>query len=688
MKKKLIVVFAFLIIAFIGLVARLMYIEDVNGDVYERVVLSQQAYDSSTIAYRRGDITDSKGTLLATSVDVYNLVLDAYVINSRDAYIDPSVTAVVECYGDELKESDIRDILQNKPNSRYNILIKRMSYENMRLLYDMMNDGEHPLVKGLWFEKEYIRVYPYGNLADGVIGFTKNDGSGMSGLESYYEDYLTGVNGRTFGYLNTDSDYERTTKPAIDGGTVVCTIDVNLQSIVEDKIHEFAEVYRNNYRDGAGAENIGVIIMNPKTGAVMAMADYPDFDLSNPRDLSAYYTDEEISAMDDDEMYDALNGIWKNYCISSTYEPGSTAKPFTVACGLDTGSLKGDEVYLCDGGQHVADYYIRCVNIYGHGMETLEGALMDSCNDALMQMADAIGISNFTTYQRLFGFGLRTNIDIPGEARTDSLVYTADNMKPIDLATNSFGQTFNTTMIQLITGFSSLINGGYMYQPYVVSEVVSPGGQLLMHKSPEVLKQTIARSTSDTLRGYLNKVTSGDGTGHYAKVPGYSMGGKTGTAQMIPRDGINYLVSFIGYLPADDPELVIYCVVDRPNAADQPHSTFAQNIVREILEEALPYLGVYPDEEIPGDDYDPESTNMLTGVAIFSEHAVEVQQTYSASKLITPVAEDTPTEDDTVGDTGDTDELDIDEESAGGSERIEGIPEETAGGDAEAEEDE
>lgn len=672
MKKKLVVVFTALCIAFVALAVRLMYIEEVKGDSYERVVLSQQAYDSTSIAYRRGDITDSKGTVLSTSVDVYNLILDASVINSRESYIDPTVSALMECYGASLDEHEIRRILTDKPRSRYNVLLRKMPYDDMRLLYDIMNDGEHPLVKGLWFEKEYIRVYPYGRLADGVIGFTRSDGSGISGLESYYDDYLTGVNGRIYGYLNTDSEYERTVKSAVDGATVVTTLDVNLQSIVEDKIREFIEVYRDNYIEGPGAENIGVIIMNPKNGAVLAMADYPDFDLSDPRNLSEYYTEEELAGMDDEEMYDALNGIWKNFCIASTYEPGSTAKPFTVACGLDTGTLKGDETYVCDGGEHISNYYIRCVNIYGHGTETIKDALMDSCNDALMQMADTIGIDNFTDYQRLFGFGLRTNIDIPGEARTDSLIYTKDNMKGIDLATNSFGQTFNTTMIQLATGFSSIINGGYVYQPYVVSDVIAQGGQTVLHRSSEVLKQTISKNTSDRMREYLYGVVSEGGTGRYAKVNGYSMGGKTGTAQMLPRDGINYLVSFIGYLPQDDPELLIYVVVDRPNTEDQPHSTYAQNIAREILESALSYLNFYPDEEMREDVLSPEVTNMLTGVSAYSERALEVQKSFGG---IIPEGDER-----IRADEFDTEGNPVESEDSGDAENNEGTASEEQGG--------
>jgi stage V sporulation protein D (sporulation-specific penicillin-binding protein) len=232
-------------------------------------------------------------------------------------------------------------------------------------------------------------------------------------------------------------------------------------------------------------------------------------------------------------------------------------------------------------------------------METVEQALMNSCNDALMQMSYSIGVDNFTTYQQIFGFGQKTNIDLPGEARTDSLIYTADNMTAIDLATNSFGQNFNTTMIQTATAFCSLVNGGSLYQPRVVEKITDEDGNTIETMSPTLLRQTVSEGTSDLLKSYMYSVVS-SGTGATAKVDGYSMGGKTGTAQKAGRDGVNYLLSFIGFAPVDDPQLVIYCVVDEPNVQEQWHSTFAQNIVREILEEILPYMNIYRDEETTG----------------------------------------------------------------------------------------
>ena len=299
---------------------------------------------------------------------------------------------------------------------------------------------------------------------------------------------------------------------------------------------------------------------------------------------------------------------------------------------METGTLIGDETYVCDGKEVIAGSPINCVNRSGHGVETLRTAIMDSCNDALMQMSYRIGVDNFCKYQNLFGFGLKTNIDLPGEARTDSLIYTPENMKTIDLATNSFGQNFNTTMIQIASAFCSLVNNGEYYQPHMVSKVLDSAGNTIRTVDPVLLKQTVSQETSETLRGFM-KDTVAEGTAKYAQVSGYSIGGKTGTAQISTaagKDKENYLVSFLGFVPTEDPELVIYCIVDKPNAAEQAHSTYAQNIVREILEEALPYLNIYPTEPVEEDALTPDQTNFYTGLSAFltvpSEEVIRQQE--------------------------------------------------------------
>lgn len=605
MQKKLLIMFGIVALMMIGLIGRLMYIEHTSGEKYEKIVLSQQEYDSQIVPYQRGDIVDTKGTVLATSIAVYNVILDCSVLTSDEKYIDPTIQALVQCFP-ELTAEQLYAYVKEQPDSRYIILKKKASYEEIQPFVELQEAVDekdnkiNPNIKGVWFEKEYQRQYPYGPLASAVIGFTAAGNVGVNGLENSYNSLLNGIDGREYGYLNADNNFEKTIKSAVNGNNIVSTIDINIQSIVEQKIAEFNAAYSNGFREGeGGATHIGVVVMDPNNGDVLAMANYPNYDLSNPRDLSAYYTPEELAVMDENAKMDALNKLWQNFCVTYTYEPGSTAKPFTMAAGLETGTLLGGENYMCDGYEMVGGHRVNCVNRQGHGMETLEQALMNSCNDALMQMSYGIGAENFTEYQQIFGFGQKTNIDLPGETRTDSLIYTKEDMTPIDLATNSFGQNFNTTMIQLATAFCSVVNGGDLYQPRLVKKITDENGNTIQDISPTLLRQTISKQTSDTLKQFMYATVTG-GTAKTAKVDGYSMGGKTGTAQKAGRDGVNYLVSFIGFAPVENPELVIYCVVDEPNVQEQWHSTFAQNITREILEEVLPYMNIYRDEETTG----------------------------------------------------------------------------------------
>lgn len=613
MRKKLIVLFTVLTVCLCALIGRLMYINYTSGEKYEKKVLSMQSYDSVTIPYQRGDIVDRNGTVLATSVAVYNVIMDCSVMTSESKvdgekvqkYLEPTIEALVECFP-ELDKGTLYQYATERPDSKYIILLKKLPYEEIQPFVQLQEaldeDGKkvNPNIKGVWFEKEYQRRYPFDSLASSVLGFVSSGNVGTIGLENFYNDTLNGINGREYGYLNSESDFEKTVIAPQDGNTLVTTIDANIQSVVEKKILEFNAAYTNNYRDGAGSINTAVIVMNPNNGAVLAMAEYPTFDLNNPRDVSGLFTEEELETVSAEEQMDALNQLWRNFCVSETYEPGSVQKPFTIAGGLETGKLNTNMSFLCDGHETISGSTIGCVNRNGHGMETLELSLMDSCNDALMQMStNHIGVTDFTKYQSIFGFGQKTGIDLPGEAYTASLVYTEENMKTIDLATNSFGQNYNSTMIQVASAFSSLVNGGTYYQPYLVSKVLGADGGTVSVTEPMVLKQTVSKSTSELLKKYMyNTVTSG--TGSTAKVDGYSLGGKTGTAEKQPRNQGNYLVSFIGFAPYENPELVIYCIVDEPNTEDQPHSYYAQNIVREILEEILPYMNIYPDEETTG----------------------------------------------------------------------------------------
>ncbi len=612
MKKKLLLLFVFVIGCLSALVGRLAYIEVTSNEEYEKIVLANQEYSSTTIAYRRGDIVDRKGTVLATSTDVYNVILDCSVINARETYLEPTMAALKACFSEDqllYTYEEILEYIEENPSSQYCKIADKLSYAEITAFNEMAD--ENSLIKGIWFDKEYERQYPLGSLASALVGYAAAGNEGASGIESSYNDILNGTNGRKYGYLNSDSNYEVSVKEAINGETVVSTIDANLQSIVEEKVKEFYDTLTNNYTTGGGAERIGVIIMDPNTGEVLAMCNYPNYDYSedNAYNLSLFYSEEEIEAMDDDAWSSAILSLQQNYCLTYTYEPGSTAKPFTLACGLETGTITEDMTFYCDGYEDIADYTIHCVNRNGHGVQTLSECLENSCNDAFMQMSYKIGAANFAKYQQIFNFGLKTNIDLPEEIRTSSLIYSESSLTKINLATNAFGQNFNVSMIQLISAYCSIVNGGSYYLPHVVNRITDEDGNTVETIEPTLLKRTVSEDTANTLLTYLNAVVE-EGSCNYAKVDAYSLAGNTGTAQKeaLDEDGNatstrasgKYLVSFIGNVPAEDPELVIYVVVDEPNVDDQAHSSYAQHLCREILEEALPYLNIYPDEDYTG----------------------------------------------------------------------------------------
>lgn len=614
MQRKLLVLFMLILIAFAGLSARLFLITRNNGEEYKKQVLSQQEYDSTTIPFKRGEILDSNGTILAVSNKVYNVILDTKILMRDEENLEPTMNALRKCFG--IDTNTVRAYIAEHPTSSYYVMAKRVDYDKMNAFQELANDPEQGgHIKGVWFESEYKREYPNGSLACDVIGFTTNDNVGTYGLEEYYNDVLSGTNGREYGYLNDDSNLERTTIAAVDGYTIQTTIDANIQSIVEKYLKEYNEEFKDNWRPGNGAENIGCIMMEIDTGEILAMASYPCYDLNDTRNpqcligmpaldekgkkTGEYLTEEMIEELDDEMMYLQLNALWKNFCIVDAYEPGSVAKPFTVAGAIESGAITGNEYYTCEGKLHVGDHDIKCHQRFGDGTISVQEGVERSCNVVLMNVAFAMGENRFIDYQHIFNFGLKTNIDLAGEARTASMVYNKNTIGRTDLATNSFGQGFNATMIQMITGFCSLINGGYYYEPHMVNRIMTADGATIDNIEPRLLKQTISRSTSDTIIDFCNTVVTGEhGTGKTARPAGYMIGGKTGTAETLPRGNGEYVVSFMGYAPADNPQIAIYVVVDRPNVHYQDDAKHATRIVRKILTEVLPYLNIFMTEEL------------------------------------------------------------------------------------------
>ena len=595
MQKKLVLLFVAIILAFVFLIGRITYINAANGEDYTRIVLDQQQYDSRTIPFKRGDIVDRNGTKMATSERVYNVILDVKVMTSDEDSIEPTIQVLKDCF--EIDEEEVRDLIEESPSSRYNILKKGVDYETYKKFDAIDEDDEnYPDVAGIWLEEDYVRTYPYNTLASDVIGFTVDGNVGSNGIEASYNNTLNGTDGREYGYLDETSTVERTVKEAVNGDTVMSTIDLQVQSIVEKHILEFNEQHKNEASAGEGSKNTAVIVMNPQNGEILAEASYPNYDLNQPRDLTKYYTQETIDAMSDEEQLETLNSLWNNFCVSDTYEPGSTFKPFTIAAGLETGILTGDETYYCGGVLHVGDHDIHCSNRDGHGTQTLKQALENSCNVALMEIGEALGAEEFCRYQELFGFGEYTGIDLPGEGETSGLLYTPENMDAASLATNAFGQNFNVTMTQLAASFCSLINGGNYYEPHVVKQIQDENGNVTENIDPVLVKKTISEETSEVIKDYMLGVVQ-EGTGSSAAVEGYDIGGKTGTAEKLPRGNGKYLVSFIGYAPQENPEVVVYVVVDEPNVAAQASSSYATELASGIMSEIFPYLGITKSSE-------------------------------------------------------------------------------------------
>lgn len=621
MKRKLALLFAIIVLILIGIFGWLVYIIRVSGEQYTRKVLAQQDTNSILLPYKRGDIYDRNGTILATSEKVYNVILDPAVLLENQSEqpgkdcVEPTLQALVDYFDQDREE--LNTIMEEKKTSHYVILARQLTKDEVSDFEEAMKE-EGSRIEGVWLEDSYIRRYPYDRLACNVIGYTVSGNVGQYGIEQEYSELLNGENGRSYNYLNEDLEQEKTVRAATDGDSVMSTIDITLQGIVEKAIADFQEKYTDAFREGEGSYTSAAIMMDPNTGEVLAMASNRNYDLNNPYDVVAngLFTEEEAEKLTEEERLNALNELWRNFCISDTYEPGSTAKPITVAAALEAGIVHDGDTYLCDGRQNIAGRDIWCSHKFGHKIITLEGSLMFSCNDAMMQIASKLGEENFTRYQNMFNLGLRTNIDLPGEARTDTLVYyTQENapndrliMRITDLATNSFRQNFNVTMIQMVSAFSACINGGYYYQPHVVKKVLDSSGGTIRNIEPVLLRTPISSKTSSLIRKYLYNTMYGPEdangnapTGRAARVAGYAMGGKTGTAEMIPRDKTNYLVSYIGFAPADHPEVVLYVVVDRPNAEKQASSSYAMEIWKNIMKEALPYLNIYPTEEVPAD---------------------------------------------------------------------------------------
>lgn len=661
MRGKLIIVFLVIIFLFLLLVGHLIYCTVKKGDQYKTIVLGQQNHASSTIAYERGKIFDRNGNILATNEKIYTLILEPKNILDKNKNKNNNETfeATVDalCKYFDFDEKDLKKTIQGSPDSYYVVYKKNLTYDDVEAFKEFLAKAdlswdentparekaeieEARIITGVMFEEGYKRVYPYDSLACRVLGFTSSGNKGNWGIEQYYDDTLNGTNGRSYYYFNQELTQEQTVKEAENGNSVVSTIDMQIQQIIEEKIAEFDKEI--------GSKMTSVLVMNPQNGEILGMASSNPYNLNDPMDESQLLklfsqseidemktyteklevekkeedtstetgvdfskketTEEETSTEEGEEtteaeeeedkktIYDGFYELWRNSIISDTYEPGSTYKPFTVSAGLENGTLTGDEAYYCTGSLTVGKRNIGCSHV--HENINLKNAVAKSCNVAMMNIAFNEGAESFYQYQNLFGFGRKTGIDLPGEADTSSLVYNATTCEnSATLATNAFGQNFNCTMIQMASGFASLINGGYYYKPRVVKQVQNDSGDVVEEIGAEVLRETISEETSETIRSYLEETVK-SGTGTKAQIPGYSIGGKTGTAEKIPRNKEDYYISFMGFAPVDNPQLLIYVTIDEPNVDNQANAALAVSLEKECMEEILKICGIEPTEEL------------------------------------------------------------------------------------------
>ena len=580
MRITVFLVFCVCLFTFGVLLFKIYRINSKDGDRYRKEALSQQSYTNTVLNYQRGDVKDRNNTTLAVSVRKYDLVLEPRTLGKDEKKKQATVDAIAKTFG--VASSVVEEVIQKKPNSMYEHIdsLKELPAKKVDKFKKQIKKDR---LEGVWFEEVYKRNYPLKTVGASIIGFMNSNNQGTYGVEEQYNSVLNGTTGREYGYFDSNMNLQRTIKEAKDGNSIVLTIDANVQKIIEDEIADFQ-------KNGTGAKTIAMMVMNPKNGEILAMASNSTFDLNDPQNLASMYSEQKIAAMTDKEKNENLLSMWSNFCVGSAYEPGSTFKPFTIAAALDENIISGKSTFQCNGVKKVADREIHCSNRNGHGMLDLRHALMESCNAALMDIGLGLGRNKFSKYNKLYGFGQRTGVDLPGE--TSGLIHTKEELNPVELATSSFGQTQTVTMVQMLSGFSSLINGGNYYQPHLVREIQNSNGDVVKTIDPVVVKRTTSEDTSSKLRSYL-KSTVEAGTAAPAQVKGYSIGGKTGTAEKRPVSAKKYLVSFIGCEPAEDPEVAYYVIIDEPHVKDQAHSTYATEFSSKVMKRVLPFLGQY-----------------------------------------------------------------------------------------------
>ena len=561
-RKKVMIVFVAVFFIMMFLIGRLVYLMIFCSEYYGNKAENLHERERD-IKAARGKILDANGTVLATNKSVCTIS----VIHNQMEEPEKVIAMLVKELG--ISEETARKRVEKVSS------IERVKTNVAKETGDAIRAYG---LSGVKVDEDYKRYYPYGTLASKVLGFTGADNQGILGLEVKYDEYLQGTNGKILTLtdargIEIENAGESRLEP-VNGYDLCLSLDYNIQMYCEQAAKKVCTK--------KSADSVSVIVMNPQNGELMAMVNYPEFDLNDPFTLVGD-NGEAVSA---EEKQNLLNKMWRNQCISDTYEPGSTFKIITAAAALEEGVVKLDDAFFCPGYKIVEDRRIRCARSTGHGAETFETGIMNSCNPVFMELGERLGAENFVGYFKQFGLLSKTNIDLPGEAGT--IMHKTENIGPVELATISFGQSFQITPIQLVTTVSSIINGGTRVTPHFGVSVQDADGNTVKTFSYETHENICTAETSETMRYLLEKVVS-EGTGKNAKIEGFSIGGKTATSQTLPRSDHKYISSFLGFAPADNPQVLVLVVVNNPQGIYYG-GTIAAPVAKEIFENILPYL--------------------------------------------------------------------------------------------------
>lgn len=561
-RKKVMIVFVAVFFIMMFLIGRLVYLMIFCSEYYGNKAENLHERERD-IKAARGKLLDANGTVLATNKSVCTIS----VIHNQMEEPEKVIAMLVKELG--ISEETARKRVEKVSS------IERVKTNVAKETGDAIRAYG---LSGVKVDEDYKRYYPYGTLASKVLGFTGADNQGILGLEVKYDEYLQGTNGKILTLtdargIEIENAGESRLEP-VNGYDLCLSLDYNIQMYCEQAAKKVCTK--------KSADSVSVIVMNPQNGELMAMVNYPEFDLNDPFTLVGD-TGESVSA---EEKQNLLNKMWRNQCISDTYEPGSTFKIITAAAALEEGVVKLDDTFYCPGYKIVEDRRIRCARTTGHGAETFETGIMNSCNPVFMELGERLGAENFAGYFKQFGLLSKTNIDLPGEAGT--IMHKTENIGPVELATISFGQSFQITPIQLVTTVSSIINGGTRVTPHFGVSVQDADGNTAKTFSYETHENICTAETSETMRYLLEKVVS-EGTGKNAKIEGFSIGGKTATSQTLPRSDHKYISSFLGFAPADNPQVLVLVVINNPQGIYYG-GTIAAPVAKEIFENILPYL--------------------------------------------------------------------------------------------------